>query len=296
MTEGRAATVGFVGLGRMGLPTGYDVSPAARSAAAQLTGVTVTEDLLDVAGAEVVVLMLPSSDLVDRVLLDGGLLDRLAPGTVLIDMGSSEPSRTKDLAAAAELRGVSMLDAPVSGGVGGAEKGTLTIMVGGPQAAFEQVAQIFAELGANVMSAGATPGAGHAVKALNNLMSAGHLLLSSEAILAGRAFGIDPAVMLEIVNTSSGRSGSTQGKWPSFVLPGTYDSGFALALMVKDMRIALALEGEVGTPGPLSEVAVRLWETAADALPADADHTEIVRWLEQRATEQAAEPQDKESV
>jgi 3-hydroxyisobutyrate dehydrogenase len=111
------------------------------------------------------------------------------------------------------------------------------------------------------------------------MMSAAHLLASSEALLAGRQFGLDPDVMLTIVNGSSGRSGSTQVKWPKFILPETYDSGFGLRLMLKDMRIALQLEQDAGIPAPLGQAAVAAWAAAAEDLPPAADHTEIARWL-----------------
>ena len=113
-------------------------------------------------------------------------------------------------------------------------------------------------------------------------MSATHLLVTSEALLAARSFGLDVATALEVVNGSSGRSGSTENKWPNFVLPGSYDSGFTLRLMVKDMRIALDLARTVGVPAALSESSVRLWEEAADELDPAADHTEIARWIEAR--------------
>jgi 3-hydroxyisobutyrate dehydrogenase len=122
-------------------------------------------------------------------------------------------------------------------------------------------------------------GAGHALKALNNLMSAAHLLASSEAILAGERFGLDPAVMLDAVNGSSGRSGSTENKWPNYVLPETYDSGFTAGLMVKDIRIALGLAEATGAPSQLAARTVELWGRAVEQLGPGADHTEIVRWL-----------------
>jgi 3-hydroxyisobutyrate dehydrogenase len=131
--------------------------------------------------------------------------------------------------------------------------------------------------------AGDIPGAGHAIKALNNLMSAAHLLASSEAMLAGQAFGLDPKVMLDIVNTSSGRSGSTENKWPNYILPGRFDSGFSIAFMVKDMKIALQLADAAGTPAPLSRAAVAAWSTADAEMPAGADHTEIARWLQRES-------------
>jgi 3-hydroxyisobutyrate dehydrogenase len=196
---------------------------------------------------------------------------------VLVDMGSSEPLRTRAVAEQVAARGATMIDAPVSGGVSGATKGTLTIMVGGPDEAVAGVEPLLALLG-RVRHVGPV-GAGHALKALNNLMSAAHLLASSEALLAGERFGLDPAVMLDAVNSSSGRSGSTENKWPNFVLPETYDSGFALALMVKDIRIALGLAEATGAPSALITRTVELWGEAATALAPDADHTEIVRWL-----------------
>jgi 3-hydroxyisobutyrate dehydrogenase len=150
-------------------------------------------------------------------------------------------------------------------------------MVGGPDEAVAALTPLLAVLG-RVRHVGGV-GAGHALKALNNLMSAAHLLASSEALLAGQRFGLDPAVMLDAVNGSSGRSGSTENKWPNFVLPATFDSGFALTLMLKDIRIALGLAEATGAPSALTARTVELWAEAAAALAPDADHTEIVRWL-----------------
>jgi 3-hydroxyisobutyrate dehydrogenase len=110
-------------------------------------------------------------------------------------------------------------------------------------------------------------------------MSAAHLVVSSEALIAGRRFGLDPAVMLEIINGSSGRSGSTENKWPNYVLPEKFDAGFSIRLMVKDMKLALGIERATGTPSSVSEAALAAWEAALDDLPPDADHTEIARWL-----------------
>ena len=290
--------IGFVGLGHMGQPmvrrlagaghavAAYDQSEQARERVLGVVGVTVTQTVTEIAdGADVVILMLPDSDVVEHVLLDLGLLGRIAPSAVLVDMGSSDPARTRVLAGHAARDGVTLIDAPVSGGVNGARNGTLTIMVGGPDAALATVRPVLEVLGSKVLHAGGTVGAGHAIKALNNLMSAAHLLVSSEALLAGRAFGLDPAVMLDIVNGSSGRSGSTEDKWPRFILPGRFDSGFGLRLMLKDMQVALQLERAAGIPAPLSQAAVDAWARAAAALAADADHTEIARWLEGRAPE-----------
>lgn len=279
--------VGFVGLGRMGDPMvrrvaaggvavrGYD---AAAGATEGLAGVvTAVDSAADAAaGAPVVILMLPDSDVVEKV-VDGGLLDALGDGALLVDMSSSEPLRTRALARRVAERGVTLVDAPVSGGVSGARAGTLTIMVGGPADAAATLTPLLSLMG-RVRHVGDV-GAGHALKALNNLMSAAHLLASSEAILAGERFGLDPAVMLDAVNGSSGRSGSTENKWPNYVLPETYDSGFTAGLMVKDIRIALGLAEATGAPSQLAARTVELWGRAVEQLGPGADHTEIVRWL-----------------
>jgi 3-hydroxyisobutyrate dehydrogenase len=203
----------------------------------------------------------------------------MAPGAVLIDMSSSEPVGTRELAAAAEKHGVPMVDAPVSGGVRGAVAGSLMIMAGGAPEPVAAVRGMLEVLGKKVLHVGPA-GAGHALKALNNLLSATHLLVSSEAMLVGKEFGLDQEVMLEAINGSSGSSASTLNKWPRFMLDRGFDSGFGLRLMLKDMRIAVGLAEATGWPSRLGEAAVDLWAEAADRLPADADHTEILRWLE----------------
>lgn len=289
---GPGATIGFVGLGRMGSPMaarlagagyrvlGYDVSgQVARTWAERVPGATAVAGLDAVAvGAAAIVLMLPDSAVVTDVLVARGLLAALPSGTVVIDMSSSVPQVTRELAEQAAARGVALVDAPVSGGVKGAEQGSLTVMVGGAELDVERVRGLLDVLGKRVMHVGDV-GAGHAVKALNNLMSATHLLVTSEAMAAAAEFGLDIPTVLDAVNTSSGRSGSTENKWPNFIVPGTFDSGFALRLMLKDMRIGLGLAQSAHTSASLSATAVDLWAQAADALPPDADHTEIARWL-----------------
>jgi len=289
-------SVGFVGLGNMGMPMarrlaaagyqviGFDASPAVMRSLAGTDGIAAAPALTAVGDdTAAVFLSLPDSDVVEQVLLAGGLLASLAPDTMIIDMSSSDPARTRVLAARAAERGVTLIDAPVSGGVAGAVAGSLTIMVGGPEQAFAAARPALAAIGGRVVHAGDV-GAGHAVKALNNLMSAAHLIVSSEALIAGRRFGLDPAVMLEIINGSSGRSGSTENKWPNYVLTQRYDAGFSIRLMVKDIRLALSIEHATQTPAAVSEAAVAAWEAAAGDLPPDADHTAIARWLSERAS------------
>jgi 3-hydroxyisobutyrate dehydrogenase len=223
--------------------------------------------------------MLPTSRIVESVLRDCGVLEAARDGSVIIDMGSSEPTSTRDLAAEAAGRGVDFVDAPVSGGVAGAENGTLTIMVGGDRTATAACEPLLATLGSRIVHVGRT-GAGHAVKALNNLLSATSLLATSEAVRIGRAFGIEPQVLIDAVNTSSGRSGSTERKFPDFILSETYASGFPLKLMVKDIKIALGLGDTLGVPAELGHTTAQVWERAAAELTPDADHTELARWID----------------
>ncbi|GGN33877.1 NAD(P)-dependent oxidoreductase [Streptomyces fuscichromogenes] len=292
--------VAFVGLGNMGGPmsarlvgagytvTGFDPVPDARAALADAGGRTAESAADAVRGAEVVVLMLPSSAVVEAVLGDPALLDALGEGATVVDMSSSDPMSTRRLATGLAARGVTLVDAPVSGGVKGAENGQLTIMAGGAEDAVERLSPLLAVMG-TARRAGEV-GAGHALKAVNNLLSATHLLATAEGVLAGERFGLDPAVMVELINSSSGRSGSTDNKFPNFVLPGTYDSGFGLRLMVKDMRIAVGLARELGVASPLADRAVALWEDALAALPDTADHTEIARWTFAASADRDREP------
>ncbi|HEY0932131.1 MAG TPA: NAD(P)-dependent oxidoreductase [Trebonia sp.] len=312
---GAAVTIGFIGLGHMGLPMtrrlvgaghqvlGFDTSAAARRnfAAAEGPGQATAVEHLDAVGtgADAVILMLPDSDVVERVLLGrlasepapasepasaaasgtgAGLLASLPAGSTVIDMSSSDPARTRVLAELLAGSGVTLIDAPVSGGTAGARAGTLTVMVGGPAPAFARFRPLLAAVGSRVVHAGDT-GAGHAVKALNNLMSAATLLISAEALTAGRRFGLDPAVMLEIINGSSGRSAATETKWPRYILTEQYDAGFAARLMVKDIRLALSLTRAAGVPAAASEAVVATWAAALADLPPDADHTAIARWV-----------------
>lgn len=261
---------------------GYDVvgSDVSEPARAQLaaTGAQAFERSADAAsGADVVILMLPDSNVVDAVVRAEEFANALSRSSVVIDMSSSEPQRTKELSKFLTGRGVAFIDAPVSGGVAGARKGTLTVMVGGDDDVVASVKDVLDVFG-RVMHVGPI-GSGHAVKALNNLMSATHLLVTCEAILAGQRFGLNTEAMLSVFNTSSGRSGSTENKMPNFILPETYDSGFGLRLMLKDMKIAVQLAEQEGVPCALGRDAVELWSEAAEVLDPKADHTEIARWL-----------------
>jgi 3-hydroxyisobutyrate dehydrogenase len=286
------AVIGFAGLGRMGQPmasrlaaagyrvAGFDISAAAREAWSDRTGCACVDSVADLAArADAVILMLPDSAAVCSVLLGQGLLDLLRARAIVMDMSSSVPGTTRELAAQAARRGLSYIDAPVSGGVSAARDGTLTIMVGGEPGPVDRVHAPLAVMGSRVMHVGGS-GAGHAVKALNNLLSATHLLVTSEAMVAAERFGLDVPTALAAINGSSGRSGSTLAKWPDFIVTGSFDSGFSLALMLKDMRVALELITSAGGRAELAAASLGLWERAGGTLRPDADHTEIARWVD----------------
>ena len=286
--------IGFVGLGNMGQPmsgrlgaagfqvSAFDIDARARERAAENAGVEVVSTVSAVAARTgAVILILPNSEVVRQVVLDQGLLNAMEPGSLLIDMSSSDASQTRALAGPLQERGVRFLDAPVSGGVRGAQAGTLTIMVGGAESDLADCRPALEALGREVIHVGGL-GAGHAVKALNNLLSATSLLASSEVLATAIEFGLDPEVVLDVINRSSGKSWSTELKLPRFVLSGSFDSGFGLGLMLKDMRMATSLARRTGTPALLGETVVEYWAQAAGALPEDADHTEIAKWVAQR--------------
>lgn len=284
--------VGFVGLGRMGQPmvsrlaaagyqvVGFDLDEGTRSRAHERVPAATMADEIGTVGVGTcaIILMLPDSAAV-RFVLTGPLSEQLGSGQMVIDMGSSEPFETVRHSEELAARGVTLVDAPVSGGVRGAEAGTLTVMVGGLSSEIARAQPLLSALGNRIVPVG-RPGAGHAVKALNNLLSASHLLATCEAMNVAREFGLDLAVVLDAINTSSGRSRSSEVKWPRYILPGTYDSGFALRLMLKDIKIALSLAQSLGTDAALAQEVARRWELAAAALPASADHTEIALWAE----------------
>ena len=290
MTDAAAARIAVIGLGNMGEPMagrwlaagyevhGCDVSEQARARLAAAGGTVYEAAPAAVEGASVVVLVLPDSAVVNDVI--AGIRTRLATGATVIDMSSSEPAQTRENARALGEAGVALMDAPVSGGVRGAVAGTLTIMAGGPGPLVEYQRHLLECLG-TVIHVGPV-GAGHAVKALNNLLSATHLWATSEAVLVGERFGIAPETILSVFNASSGRSGSSEVKWPKFILTGSYDSGFAARLMLKDAAIAAQLAREAGLPSTLPDAVVSLWSRAAEDLPAGADHTEIARWMAER--------------
>jgi 3-hydroxyisobutyrate dehydrogenase len=282
--------VGFVGIGNMGWPmaanlvrAGFGVmavdAAAGRAAAfAAEVGGSAADAEDASAEADAMVTMLPTSDHVADVI--ARIRARLRPGTLVIEMSSGVPSVTQALAADLAAHGVGLVDCPVSGGVARARTGDLAIMAGGAAGELLRAERVLAALGTSVHHCGGV-GAGQAMKALNNLVSAGGFLIGIEALLIGQKFGLDPALMVDVLNSSSGMNNSTQRKFKQFVLSRRFDSGFGLDLMVKDLAIALEVGG--GTPAPFAELCRELWTSAADMLGPGQDHTAVARLSERLA-------------
>jgi 3-hydroxyisobutyrate dehydrogenase len=227
--------------------------------------------------------MLPDSDAVEQVALgQGGLFDVLEAGALVLDMGSSVPRRTVALARRAAEAGLELADAPVSGGLAKACSGELTAMFGGTPEQLERCRPALDAMTATVVPMGPV-GSGHAMKALNNVMSATGLSIACEVIEVGRRFGLDPDLMVEVLNGSTGRNHATETKVRQFVLSESFDSGFLLRLMLKDLRIAADLADDVGAATPLADACRELWAGAAEVLPADADQTRIAELPRERA-------------
>ena len=283
--------IGFVGVGAMGWPmaanlikAGFAVQVAdaradqAAKFAAEVGGKTAATLSALGEASDIVITMLPTSKIVRSVLLDGdGVAAGLHRGAIVIDMSSGVPAQTAAIAEKLAAMGVAMLDAPVSGGVRKAVSGELAIMVGGDGKVALEVDPVLRTMGKSVIRAGGI-GCGQAMKSLNNLVSAGGFLIAIEALLIGKKFGLDPAVMVDILNASTGVNNSTQVKFKQFVLSGAYNAGFSLDLMVKDIGIALDVAKDLGVDTPFSALCRNIWSDAQADLGAGHDHTELAKF------------------
>lgn len=209
-----------------------------------------------------------------------GLMEGMDSDSLLIEMTTSIPSVTKELNAMLQGKGLKMIDAPVSGGVKKAEEGTLSIMVGGEEADFERAKPLLECMGANIFHVGEA-GAGHTIKALNNMISATTLAATGEAMALGVKLGLDPEKMLDVINASTGRSFSSDFKFPNQVLTRKFEVGFTLDLMVKDLKIAMAMAEEEKVPMFISSASFQLWKHAWSQGGGDQDHTAIVKYIEE---------------
>jgi len=284
-----SATIGFIGLGAMGLPMAARLAPAyrlcvfdinsqrAESFASEVGG-TAAQSVAELAAfAEFVITMLPTSREVDEVLTGAsGVLANCRNNALIIEMSSGAPAQTRRLAQRAAEFGCRLIDAPVSGGVPRARTGELSIMVGGDAADIKRAEPLLSLLGSTVLETGAV-GSGHAMKALNNLVSACTLLATIEAVKVGERAGLDPGRIVDILNQSTGMSNSSQKKLHQFVLPETFNSGFGLDLMVKDLNNAAAIADEAGLQVALLQRCIELWRSAATMLGPGQDHTAIAK-------------------
>lgn len=289
--------IGFVGIGAMGTPmagnlarAGYpllvfDLDAARTAALAGATGVAVAASLAELgAQARVVITMLPDGHAVRAALCGKAdsfkdcILERAAGDVLVIDMSSSSPLGTRELGKLLAARGTPFVDAPVSGGVKGAIAATLSIMVGGDKTIFERVKPMLEKMGNQIYHAGPL-GAGHAIKALNNYVSAAGLIAACEAMHAGKAFGLDPDVIVDIINTSSGMNNTTKNKCKQYMMSGTYNAGFSTGLMAKDVRTALEIAREMHTSTLFARPTAEVWDAMEKQLGFASDHTEMHKFL-----------------
>jgi len=293
--------IGFIGVGNMGWPmaarlvaAGFpvqvaDVRPERAEGFVEQVGGRAAGSLRALAeSSELVVTMLPTSAAVSAALDD--ILPHLRPGALLLDMTSGEPAATRLLAARVSAAGGAMVDAPVSGGVERARTGQLAIMAGGSDADIGRASTALEAMGSSLLRTGGV-GTAHAMKALNNLASAGSFLIGVEALLIGSRFGLDPGMMVDVLNASTGMSNSSQKKFRQFVLSRRFNSGFGLDLMVKDLGIALGVARDTSTAAPFAALCRELSAAAQAMLGPGADHTELAKLSERLAgSELAGEP------
>ncbi len=284
--------IGFVGTGAMGAPMAHNLFKAGYALMVYDLKDKAMESLIK-AGAEkalsprelasrssVVITMLPASpDVEAAVLGPEGIIEGAKSGDIVIDMSSSYPTSTRMLCKQLEARGIRMLDAPVSGGVKGAREGTLAIMVGGEEKDYEECRPFLEVVGKNIYYLGGI-GAGHTVKALNNLCSACSMIITSEALLVAKKLGLAPEKVIDAINSSTGRSWSSQFKFPTFILNNTFNSGFSIGLMNKDLETATRLGRELNVPMSLGELVQQIYNRAVGQGGEDECHTAIIKFIE----------------
>jgi len=287
--------IGFVGLGNMGAPMarrlierGFNVRVYDRDCAVMAPfSAHAVADIAQVGQAvDVLITMLPNGQVVREVLLDkaGALRDANA-GLIVMDMGSSDAIGTRTLGTELSRRGIVMVDAPVSGGVPLARQGGLVMMLGSDDAAaLERVQPILDVLGARHIHVGAL-GAGHAAKAINNVIAAATIAATAEGLVLGKRFGIEPQILLDVINHSTGRSQVSEGLFPSQVISRKFALGFSLGLMRKDVRLAQQLAQLLQLELPILETTDRAWKHASDTLGETVDFSAYITSVEAANTQ-----------
>ena len=289
-----SARYGYVGIGNMGGPmaanlarTGSEVIIGDLNTAAVEAFTTEHETARPANGlaavgqdAEAVFMCLPNGKVVrEAVLGEGGVAEGMVEGTVLVDMSSSSPMGTIELGKELADRGIRMVDAPVSGGVPRAIEGTIAIMVGGAKEDIEKVRPALDAMGGQIFETGDL-GSAHAMKAINNVLSATNFVVGVEALVIGKKFGLDPENMVDILNFSSGKNSATEGKLKQYVLSRGFDSGFSMDLMIKDVATALDLAHEMGVPWMIGGTVYEMYQAARNHMIDNADNSDIARWIE----------------
>jgi 3-hydroxyisobutyrate dehydrogenase len=291
------ARIGFVGLGNMGLPMaqnlikaghqveGVDVNEAATAKLVAAGGAVAETHKIAAARGDVVITMLPAGHHVREVYLGaGGIVENANPGTLLIDCSTIDVDTARAVAAAAEARGLMMLDAPVSGGVGGATAGTLTFMVGGSAQAFTRAQSILDKMGKTIVHAGG-PGTGQAAKICNNMILGVSMIAVSEAFVLAEKLGLDHQKLFDISSKSSGQCWSmtsycpVPGPVPASPANRDYQAGFTAAMMLKDLRLAQEAAKAAGAKTPMGANAERIYSSYADSGEAARDFSGVIAYL-----------------
>ena len=288
------STIGFIGIGRMGMPmasrliaaghpvVAFDLEKRAL-AALEAKGAKTAASPREVASrAEVVMTSLPHPEIVRTVALGD---DGIAAGSsrrVFVDLSTTGPRVAKSIAAALAKRGVVAVDAPVSGGVAGAVKGTLAVLLAGPRAEREMLKPILGNIG-RVFEIGDAPGMGQMMKLINNLLSATATAATSEAMVLGVKAGLDPYVMIDVINAGSGRTTASEDKFPRSILPRSFDFGFALGLMSKDVNLCIAEAEALEVPMWIGNAVKQLWLYGLGQGGPDQDFTALITHLEKWA-------------
>jgi 3-hydroxyisobutyrate dehydrogenase-like beta-hydroxyacid dehydrogenase len=284
--------VGFVGLGAIGSelahslveagvrPAVFDRRPEAVAALVE-AGAVGADSVAEVAGsAETVMVSLPTPDVVRQVLTGrGGLIDGGAMRT-FVDLSTTGLRTTRELASLLAERGIDYIDAPVSGGVAGAQARRLAVFAAADRRAFDRGRPLLEPFSARIVHVGLEPGQGQLAKLLNNLLSATAMAITAEAMTVGMRAGLDPEALLEAFNAGSGRNSATVAKFPEQVFNRSFESGFRLDLMLKDVRLALEEARSHGVPTPLGGAVEQLWMLAGASAAEGSDHTEVVRLFE----------------
>jgi 3-hydroxyisobutyrate dehydrogenase-like beta-hydroxyacid dehydrogenase len=286
--------IGFIGLGKMGFHmarrlleaghrlTVFDTSRAALDRVVAL-GAQAAGSVREIAdAAETVMASLPTPDIVLAVATgsDGVIAGKRVRR--FIDLSTTGAVMAKRIFDALKTHDIVQIDSPVSGGVGGAERGTLAVMASGPRAEIAAVEPALAVFG-KVFFIGEQPGAGQTMKLANNVLSATAMAATSEAMVMGVKAGLDPRVMLDVINAGTGRNTATEHKFPRIILPRTFDLGFTNGLMMKDVKLCLAEAQALGVPMAIIETVARALQQACDEVGPDADLTTIVQPVERRA-------------